>query len=122
MYLSTPNSLALPSIIRAFARLVTLKGIGLKVDDILVTETYGHHWKEYSRHEIRKYFQALSDDFQVKTYAFAFHQGYGSSLRDRLWFGLARVGLWTQVFAPCLEWVVQVNKQHGLKIEPPKYL
>lgn len=122
IYLSTPNSLALPSILRGFARLITLKGIGLKVDDILTVETYGHHWKEYSRYEIRKYFEAISDDFTVKTYFFSFHQGFGNGLRDRLWFGLARVGLWTRIFAPCLESVVSVNKQNGIKMKPPKYL
>ena len=122
MYLSTPNSLALPSLIRAFFRLVTLKGIGLKVDEIHITETYGHHWKEYSRYEIKKYFQSLSDDFEVTTKYFSFHKGFGSSLRDKLWFGLARLGLYTRVFAPCLESVVKVNKQHGFKMKPPKYL
>ena len=122
MYLSTPNSLALPNLIRTFARLITLKGTGLKVDDILTCETYGHHWKEYSRYEIKRYFQAISDDFNVITQFFSFYQGFGKSLRDRLWYGLARVGLWTRMFAPTLESIVSLKKRNGVKIQTPEYL
>lgn len=122
IYLTTPNSLALPSILRAFMNLVLLRGIGIKVSEILRYETYGHHWKEYSRSEIRNYFQAMSDDFMVRTGFFSYHQGFGNSLRDRFWFGLARIGLYTRVFAPNLESIIKVSKGQGFKMKSPEYL
>ncbi len=65
IYISTPNSLALPNLARSFKNLISLKSVGITVDDILSKVTYGHHWKEYSGQEITTYFQTLSDDFQI---------------------------------------------------------
>ena len=38
---------------------------GISVDDILGTNTYGHHWREFSRHELIRYFCLLSPDFNT---------------------------------------------------------
>lgn len=40
-------------------------GSGIPVDEVIRIPTYGHHWKEYSRKEIGRYFELLSPDFRV---------------------------------------------------------
>lgn len=40
-------------------------GGGITVDEILATPTHGHHWKEYTRSEVERYFRLLSPDFVV---------------------------------------------------------
>lgn len=47
------------------ARLLSGFGGGLPVDEILWTPTHGHHWKEYARREVIKYFCLLSPDFNT---------------------------------------------------------
>lgn len=121
VYITTPNSLALPSVIRAFRNLITFKGIGIKVEDIFSHVTYGHHWKEYSSGEIKRYFRLLSEDFEVKTYYFSFHQGHGTSLRDKFWYGLAALGQRLRYFSPCIEAIVRVKKSKGFQMDSPDY-
>lgn len=67
LYVTTPNSFRVRALATAVKRLVTFEGLGLPVEEVLNTITYGHHWKEYSSREIRQYFQALSPDFEVRT-------------------------------------------------------
>ena len=38
---------------------------GLSVDEVLSTPTYGHHWREYSKLELIRYFCLLSPDFNT---------------------------------------------------------
>jgi 2-polyprenyl-6-hydroxyphenyl methylase/3-demethylubiquinone-9 3-methyltransferase len=63
---TTPNYYALTR--RHTARLRTLigGGNGIGVDEILATPTHGHHWKEYARRELVRYFTRLSPDFVVR--------------------------------------------------------
>ena len=63
---TTPNYYALTR--RHAARLRTLigGGSGIGVDEILATPTHGHHWKEYARRELVRYFTRLSPDFVVR--------------------------------------------------------
>ena len=65
IYITTPNALRPSAMINNFFRLITFTGIGISVKEILGTITYGHHWKEYSRKEIKEYFCTLSSDFNV---------------------------------------------------------
>lgn len=67
IYLTTPNGLRPAAMLKHFLRLVTFTGVGIPVMDILNTVTYGHHWKEYSKAEIKQYFRILSPDFNVTT-------------------------------------------------------
>jgi 2-polyprenyl-3-methyl-5-hydroxy-6-metoxy-1,4-benzoquinol methylase len=67
IYVTTPNSFRMRALLKAFYRLVTFKGLGLPIDEVLTVITYGHHWKEYSAREIREYFHRLSPDFTVET-------------------------------------------------------
>lgn len=61
---TTPNHYALTR--RHAARWTTLlQGGGITVDEILATPTHGHHWKEYARSEVVRYFARLSPDFAL---------------------------------------------------------
>ena len=60
---TTPNYYALTRRHLARARTWTGGGGGIGVDEILETPTHGHHWKEYSRRELMRYFARLSPDF-----------------------------------------------------------
>ncbi len=122
IYLTTPNSLALPSLLRSSRNLVLLKGVGIKVSDIFSQVTYGHHWKEFSRTEIKEYFSMLSEDFDVRTCFFIFHKRVaGGGIRDWLWQSLIFVGRALYYFSPTIEAVIKVNKNMGFKIDPPDY-
>ena len=63
VYVSTPNALRPVAWLRQAGRLLAFRGIGLGIDDVLGSVTYGHHWKEYSAWELRRYFALLSPDF-----------------------------------------------------------
>jgi 2-polyprenyl-6-hydroxyphenyl methylase/3-demethylubiquinone-9 3-methyltransferase len=67
IYVTTPNSFRVRALAKAVIRLMTFKGLGLPVEEILTVITYGHHWKEYSSKEIKTYFAQLSPDFLVDT-------------------------------------------------------
>jgi 2-polyprenyl-6-hydroxyphenyl methylase/3-demethylubiquinone-9 3-methyltransferase len=66
IYLTTPNALRPGAVARALYRIFSFQGIGLPIIDILEGINFGHHWKEYSAWEIRRYFRQLSTDFNVK--------------------------------------------------------
>lgn len=63
---TTPNSMALHKMPGYLQRLLLLKGYGIKVEEILSTMTYGHHWKEYSVPELRHYFQLLDSSIPIE--------------------------------------------------------
>jgi 2-polyprenyl-6-hydroxyphenyl methylase/3-demethylubiquinone-9 3-methyltransferase len=65
IFLTTPNSLKLLSVLGAMWNLITLHRIGLSVKQIMRHATLGQHWKEYSAGEIGEYFAYLSPDFKV---------------------------------------------------------
>jgi SAM-dependent methyltransferase len=46
-------------------RFIAGMGGGISVDEVLAVHTYGHHWREYSRREMLRYFKLLSPDFVV---------------------------------------------------------
>lgn len=63
---TTPNCYALTRRHLQRARAWLGGGGGIGVDEILATPTHGHHWKEYSRRELERYFALLSPDFAVR--------------------------------------------------------
>lgn len=122
IYVSTPNSLALPNIIRSFYNLITLKGIGIKTKDIFSYVTYGHHWKEYSKYEIKKYFSALSDDFEIEVNYYQYSTTVGLDFRTRVWYSLKKLGALMFVFSPELEAIVTKKEgSNGFKLNSPEY-
>jgi 2-polyprenyl-3-methyl-5-hydroxy-6-metoxy-1,4-benzoquinol methylase len=115
IYLSTPNSLRPAAYGRALWNLLSFGGIGLDIEQVLKTITYGHHWKEYSASEIRNYFQFLSNDFQVKT------SYYSTDLQGRPAFKQVI----KEVFAtiPCfrsdIEAVIRLDGKTGFSAQAP---
>ncbi|OOG59497.1 class I SAM-dependent methyltransferase [Rhodanobacter sp. C03] len=60
---TTPNYYSWKGRAWNVARFLSGKGGGISVDNVLGTYTYGHHWREYSKAEILRYFELLSPDF-----------------------------------------------------------
>ncbi len=116
IFVSTPNALRPVALLRQLKALLCLRGIGIPLDDIMDNVTYGHHWKEYSAWELKRYFALLSGDFDVRTrwYAADHHASHG--VKRLLKRGLAAV--------PCLrsdiEAVVRRNGSSGFRARPPQ--
>ena len=121
IYISTPNSMSLLNIIRSLVRILTLRGIGEPVNEIFKKVTYGHHWKEYSSSEIRRYFSKMSDDFTVEIQKYGYIDHKVSNFLTAITAFLAYAGNISYVFAEDLEAIVQVKKTGNWKIDPPKY-
>lgn len=121
IYISTPNSLNLYNIARTLGRILTFRGIGLPVEAVFSHVTYGHHWKEYSAHEIKSYFSRLSNDFLVHTSYYNYRKvmfgGFNSTLVSIFSF----IGNLLYFFSDELEVIVKVRKTGNWKIEVPNY-
>jgi 2-polyprenyl-3-methyl-5-hydroxy-6-metoxy-1,4-benzoquinol methylase len=63
--LTTPNVYRLRGQAWRPRRFLPGRGFGIPVEQILGVRTLGHHWKEYSRRELHRYFALLSSDFSV---------------------------------------------------------
>lgn len=63
--ITTPNFYRAGNSYRSFFRFMSGMGTGISVADILNKRTYAPHWKEYSKKELRRYFDLLSPDFLV---------------------------------------------------------
>lgn len=63
--LTTPNFYRTENILSSLLRFFRGLGSGISIADILELETFGPHWKEYSKKEIKSYFGLLSPDFSV---------------------------------------------------------
>ena len=64
--LTTPNYYSLTNLLRSGPRFLTGQGGGLSVAKLLMAPTHSPHWKEFSRREVKAYFETLSPDFLVK--------------------------------------------------------
>lgn len=120
IYISTPNSFALPNLARSFKNLISLKSVGITVDDILSKVTYGHHWKEYSAQEITTYFQTLSDDFQVTINPY-YYKELDLKPPYLAFKTLSKLGNLTRKFAEELEVIVELKEKKSWKKELAAY-
>lgn len=122
IYISTPNSLTIYAIIKTLYKVITLKGIGLDVSAIFPTVTYGHHWKEYSAHEIRTYFKTLNDGFNVSITKFCYKPDESDgSLKSRLRINLIHLSNAIPYFREALEVLVKIDKSQPFKVNIPQY-
>ncbi|MCU1625046.1 MAG: hypothetical protein JWL79_3891 [Frankiales bacterium] len=123
IFITTPNSLQLMSVFSVLRRILTFEGVGIDVPTIFNTVTYGHHWKEYSRREIREYFALLSPDFEVKVASFLWRRYRYSAANPKDW--LRRTIRWagnrSGVFAEELEAVVSLRNKTGLAVAAPSF-
>ncbi|SFN24112.1 class I SAM-dependent methyltransferase [Dokdonella immobilis] len=65
LLVTTPNYYAWNGRAWNFLRFVRGFGGGISVDEILNSNTYAHHWREFSKHEVIRYFCLLSPDFNT---------------------------------------------------------
>lgn len=121
VYITTPNSLTLYGIVRTLANLVRFKGIGLGVNAIFDTVTYGHHWKEFSTKEISAYFRKMNDGFHVSMSKYHYQPYTPTDLKSRLRIGLINTGNRIPFFREAIEAVVRVDKSYDWKINMPDY-
>ena len=62
---TTPNYYAWNGRVWEWKRFLSGFGGGISVDDVLRLNTYAHHWREFARREVIKYFCLLSPDFNT---------------------------------------------------------
>jgi 2-polyprenyl-6-hydroxyphenyl methylase/3-demethylubiquinone-9 3-methyltransferase len=62
---TTPNYYAWNGQAWDLLRFLRGSGGGISVDAVLRTRTHGHHWREYARPELMRYFHLLSPDFRI---------------------------------------------------------
>ena len=115
---TTPNYYALRTRLRQLLRTLSLLGGGIPVEQVLSLRTFAHHWKEYSRRELIRYFRLLSSDFECCNIAHT--EEYVTAFRKRP--GSALV-LWMEHMVPPLrpDLYVEVKlarKQAGIALEP----
>lgn len=110
IFLTTPNSLKLLSVLGALWNLVTLRRIGLSVKQIMRYATLGQHWKEYSASEIREYFAYLSPDFKVRVSKVDYGEMPDDARRElgSARNAILRLGNATGFFAETLEAVISL--------------
>lgn len=120
IYISTPNSMCLANIVKSIARIITFRGIGIPVNAIFNTVTYGHHWKEYSSSEIKRYFKNMSDDFIVKINLYHYKTVKIDNLNASLTAILNYIGNLIYL-SEDIEAIVKIDKKERWKINPPKY-
>jgi 2-polyprenyl-3-methyl-5-hydroxy-6-metoxy-1,4-benzoquinol methylase len=115
---TTPNYYGLRARAHAWWRALRLLGAGVDVDQLLGVRTFGHHWKEYSRRELIRYFGRLSSDFACTRLAYTeeYHPAFLSNPRRR-------PALWLEHLVPPLRpdlylEVELTRKEAGIVIEP----
>lgn len=114
--ITTPNYYAWNGRVWHWGRFLTGFGGGLSVDEILGTHTYGHHWREFARKELIRYFGLLSPDF-VTVKALTMRNYYPRS-GDRVPFA-ERLFERIPWLRPNLHLEIElVAKRHGIVIEP----
>lgn len=124
IYITTPNSLTPWKILHAFKRLLKLEGLGLTAPEILLTVSYGHHWKEYSAHEIQDYFRRLSPDFslQLNYYNNPRKDDQRDSLKTVVRELVHRAASAVPHFRDEIEVIVSVSRKSAWLLEPPVFL
>jgi len=122
IYITTPNSITLYSIVKNLSQLLRLRGIGMDIKAIFPTVTYGHHWKEYSAYEMRTYFHLLNEGFQLKISKFCYKPNEGlGSIKSPFSIFLEKLGNRIYFFKEAMEVIVTVNKTTPWKVDIPEY-
>lgn len=116
VYLSTPNALRPAAWGRELLGLLAFRGIGLSLDEIMGNVTYGHHWKEYSVRELKRYFAMLSSDFSVTTSWYSSDLDHDRGFETRLKKLLAHV----PCFRSDIEAVIRLASRTGYAARAPQ--
>ncbi|HEY1980210.1 MAG TPA: methyltransferase domain-containing protein [Xanthobacteraceae bacterium] len=123
IYITTPNSLTPWKMLHAFKNIVTMRGIGISMPEILHTVTYGHHWKEYSGKEIREYFALMSSDFHVEIRNFNLPMApLPVSLKGVIRQAVHWAGSFVPSFRDQIDVVVRLKSKSLWRIQPPEFI
>jgi 2-polyprenyl-3-methyl-5-hydroxy-6-metoxy-1,4-benzoquinol methylase len=122
IYITTPNSINLYSITKTIINALRGKSIGMDVNAVFATVSYGHHWKEYSSSEVATYFAKMNDGFRLSIAKFVYKPiensgslgSYGRNL-------LIAISNKIPFFREAMEVIVQVDKSKPWKIDTPNY-
>ncbi|MGA9333776.1 MAG: methyltransferase domain-containing protein [Rudaea sp.] len=115
---TTPNYYAAGGRAWKIGRFITGFGNGIDAADILSTNTYGHHWKEFSLRELVYYFCVLSPDFDCirQKHVREYFHGYSG---NRIGRGLRSVlGIIPALRAELYLEVQLKSKEHGITVVP----
>lgn len=115
---TTPNYYALRTRLRQWSRALRLLGGGVPAEQVISLHTLGHHWKEYSRRELHRYFALLSPDFALRN--FAYTEAYQPAMLQRTGGAVVR---WLErsirPIRPDLYLEVELTrKDKGIVVEP----
>lgn len=123
IFVSTPNSLRLENACKELAKIISGRGIGISVDGILNTVTTGHHWKEYSIHEIKNYFEKLGfekNDVKVETYRYR-NKNRKDNVKETAYEIISKFGNLFKKFREEMFVTVEVKKEEVEIMESPSY-
>lgn len=127
---STPNSMNQGRLSSRLLAMISAGEYGLELDSIFDTGTYGHHWREFSIPELKRYFLRLSGDFEVtRSFAsadsttqhglqFEMPEKLARFINKELFDELDRIGCETRGDQILLE-VTLRKKSEGININPP---
>jgi SAM-dependent methyltransferase len=111
---TTPNANFWPRLADNVDRILSKRGWGVTVEQIMTQGTHGHHWKELTKSEIAEYFSFLSKDFFISKCVLAnvyqFPEPGGN-----LPFELSDEVLHDSIFAQ----VTLREKTDGISVDPP---
>lgn len=114
---TTPNYYAWNGRAWDLGRFLRGFGGGITVDEIVNTRTYGHHWREFSRRELIRYFCLLSPDFN--TVKATTMRDYYPPHHSRSRRALGRLFERVSGLRPNLHLEVELSeKRRGIVIEP----
>jgi 2-polyprenyl-6-hydroxyphenyl methylase/3-demethylubiquinone-9 3-methyltransferase len=115
---TTPNYYALRTRTRQWWRALRGLGAGVDVEHVLGLHTLGHHWKEYSRRELERYFTLLSPDFVCRSFAYV--EAYRPSATNRVGTGFVlSLERMIPFVRPDLYFEVELtHKAAGIVVEP----
>jgi 2-polyprenyl-6-hydroxyphenyl methylase/3-demethylubiquinone-9 3-methyltransferase len=123
IFISTPNSLNMKRRVVQTARILAGVGVGITVDGIFSTPTYGHHWKEYSIYEIKEYFGKIGipkRNIEIDTYSYRpYHERGG--IRYNLENILRKIGNKTDRYADEILATIQVPQPKPSVPSSPSY-
>lgn len=124
IYVTTPNSMTPWKIMSTIKRAILLDGIGITIPMIFRTVTYGHHWKEYSASEVRRYFQMLSPDFEVsiRTYSYRPLPPVDLSIKAAVRSLCVRLSQAIPAFRDELDVVVRLRERTRWSLESPPFI
>jgi 2-polyprenyl-6-hydroxyphenyl methylase/3-demethylubiquinone-9 3-methyltransferase len=126
IYITTPNALTPWKILATVKNALTLRGAGLPMHRIFDTVTYGHHWKEYTGHEMRGYFKALNPDFDVTVSYFGLdtepRRAGALSIKTMARYLVNSAARIIPAFRDQIEVVVRLSRKTLWTLEPPDFL